>query len=126
MTILPPTTGATPEAFAPPPPAVPAAPPRPAPAAPSPAPAAPSPAPGEPRPAMEVGRDAAALQATLDRFLQDSRTSLRFRVDAEADRVIVTVVDADGQPILQVPSETALRIARSLAATGRGLLDDEA
>jgi uncharacterized FlaG/YvyC family protein len=75
---------------------------------------------------MEVGRDAAALQATLDRFLQDSRTSLRFRVDAEADCVIVTVVDADGQPILQVPSETALRIARSLAATGRGLLDDEA
>ena len=64
--------------------------------------------------------------ATILSILQDSRTSLRFRIDRDTDRVVVTVLDAHGQPILQIPSETALRIARSLAATGRGLLDDEA
>ncbi|GHE37399.1 flagellar protein FlaG [Vulcaniibacterium thermophilum] len=100
-----------------------------APSAPSPAasPAAPRQTPAAPAARAEPPSHAPAqLQAELDRFLQDSRTSLRFRIDRDTDRVVVTVLDAHGQPILQIPSETALRIARSLAATGRGLLDDEA
>jgi uncharacterized FlaG/YvyC family protein len=63
-----------------------------------------------------------ALQRQLDQAIADSDTSLRFRVDHDAGRIVVAVLDHQGALILQIPSETALAIARRLAATG-SLLD---
>ena len=67
----------------------------------------------------------AALQKQLDAMLADSDTSLRFRVDDQAHRIVVSVLDHEGALILQIPSEAALAIARRLAVTG-SLLDASA
>ncbi len=72
---------------------------------------------------------ASELQKQIEQALADARvqTNLRFRVDEDANRIVVSVVDADtGETIVQIPDETALAVARRLAATGRGLLDREA
>ena len=69
------------------------------------------------------------LQKQLEQAMADARvqTNLRFRVDEDANRIVVSVVDADtGETIVQIPDETALTVARRLAATGRGLFDQEA
>lgn len=53
--------------------------------------------------------------------------SVRFRVDPDADRVVISVVDADtGDVLRQIPSEEALAIARSLADSGSGIVSDRA
>lgn len=70
-------------------------------------------------------RSSETLQKQLDAMLADSDTSLRFRVDDQANRIVVSVLDHEGDVILQVPSETALSIARRLAVTG-SLLDARA
>lgn len=67
--------------------------------------------------------DAPALQAELDRTLADNRTSLHFRVDQDVQKLVVTVLDAAGETIIQVPSEAALKIARAIADNGSGLID---
>lgn len=72
---------------------------------------------------------AVELQKQLEQALAESRvqTNLRFRVDEDANRIVVSVVDSEtGETIVQIPDETALTVARRLAATGRGLLDREA
>ena len=72
---------------------------------------------------------ASELQKQIEQVLADSRvqTNLRFRVDEDANRIEVSVVDSDtGETIVQIPDEAALAVARRLAATGRGLLDREA
>ncbi len=72
---------------------------------------------------------ASELQKQLEQALADARvqTNLRFRVDEDANRIVVSVVDSDtGETILQIPDEAALAVARRFAATGRGLLDREA
>lgn len=72
---------------------------------------------------------ASELQKQIEQVLADSRvqTNLRFRVDEDANRIVVSVVDSDtGETIVQIPDEAALTVARRLAATGRGLLDQEA
>lgn len=74
-------------------------------------------------------QDASALRQQIEQTLAESRvqTNLRFRVDEEARRIVVSVVDSDtGETIMQIPDEAALNVARRLAATGRGLLDQEA
>lgn len=74
-------------------------------------------------------QDARELQRQLEHAMVEARvqTSLRFRVDEDANRIVVSVVDSDtGETIVQIPDETALTVARRLAATGRGLLDREA
>lgn len=58
------------------------------------------------------------LQQQLDEAIADGNTSLRFRVDRDAGRIVVAVLDHQGALILQIPSETALAIARRLVATG--------
>ena len=63
-----------------------------------------------------------ALQQQLDRILEDADTSLRFRVDAQSRRIVVSVLDGRGEVVMQIPDDTALAIARRLAATG-SLLD---
>ena len=99
---------------------------KPAPLVPSTVPAGVSPLPAPPRAvAPEPPRTSATLQQQLDAMLAESDTSLRFRVDDQAHRVVVSVLDHDGEVILQIPSETALVIARRLALTG-SLLDTRA
>ena len=59
----------------------------------------------------------------LNQYVAGSRTDLQFRIDEEADRVVVSIVDSDsGRVLRQMPSEDALRIARYLDSGGIGLL----
>ncbi|MFC0677085.1 flagellar protein FlaG [Lysobacter korlensis] len=78
-------------------------------------PASEAPPPDALQPAEQSKR---ALQAQIDRVLANTQTTLRFRVDEETDRVVVSVLDRRGEVILQVPNETALTLARRLASTG--------
>ena len=59
------------------------------------------------------------LEAALDDLAAraaESGASLDFRIDEDSGRVVVSVVDrSDGTVLRQMPSEEALRIARSLA-----------
>ncbi len=69
------------------------------------------------------------LQKQIEAALAESRvqTNLKFRVDEDLHRVVVSVVDSDtGETILQIPNDTALAIARRLADSGTGLLDQQA
>jgi hypothetical protein len=53
-----------------------------------------------------------------------AHTGLRFRLDQDAGRVVVSIIDSESGSVLrQIPSEAALRVARSLAHSGRSLLD---
>jgi flagellar protein FlaG len=97
------------------------------PGAPAPAPATP-PAPPAP-PAVQVvdpREKASRIAAELERIAPPN-ASLRFRVDPEAGRVVVSVVDAEtGDVLRQIPSEEALAIAQSLADTGSGIVKTQA
>ncbi len=67
-----------------------------------------------------------ALQRQLEALVEPTRTRLRFKVEEDLGQVAVSVIDErTGDVILQVPSETALRIARRLREHGR-LLDERA
>lgn len=60
-------------------------------------------------------RELEAATEQIERFVRTSGRSLRFRVDDDSGRVVVSVRDADtGDLIRQIPSEAALRIARAL------------
>jgi flagellar protein FlaG len=83
-------------------------------------PAADEPAPVETVPTPVRTRE--ALQRQIDRVLENADTSLRFRVDDELGRIVVSVIDGRGDVVMQVPDETALAIARRLARDGQ-LLD---
>jgi len=66
------------------------------------------------------------IAAELARAVPSS-SSLRFRVDPDAGRIVVSVVDAaTGDLLRQIPSEDALAMAKSLAATGSGIVSDRA
>lgn len=71
-----------------------------------------------------------ALQAAvseLNQYVGRSRTDLHFKIDDEAGRVVVSIVDAEsGQVLRQMPSEEALRIARYLEGSNTGLLSQQA
>lgn len=64
----------------------------------------------------------------LNRYVAGSRTDLQFRIDEEAGRVVVSIVDSDsGRVLRQMPSEDALRIARYLdGGGGAGLVRQHA
>jgi flagellar protein FlaG len=66
-----------------------------------------------------------ALEA-IDRYLAENRSGLEFRVDKDLGRVIVSIVDADGKVLRQIPGEEALRLARLLAKDRNGLIDARA
>lgn len=67
-----------------------------------------------------------ALQRQLEALVEPTRTRLRFKVEEDLGQVAVSVIDErTGEVILQVPSETALRLARRLREHG-GLLDERA
>lgn len=77
--------------------------------------------------AERTPQDRAALQQALDATLQDVQTSLRFRVDDDVNRVVVSVVDqGSGDVIYQIPSEVALQIAKRMAELGSGMINESA
>lgn len=76
-----------------------------------------------PEPAAPKSRE--ALQQNLDQVLAESDTSLRFKVDDDSGRIVVSVVDNAGEVVMQIPDEAALNVARRLALTG-SLLDYKA
>lgn len=71
-----------------------------------------------PETASEKPAAADALQEQIDRVLAEADTSLRFRVDEEARRVVVSVLDGAGEVVMQIPDEAALAVARHLARHG--------
>jgi flagellar protein FlaG len=81
----------------------------------------------EPPPVSYDPRERASrVVAELER-LAPPNASLRFRVDAESQQIVVSVVDAEtGDVLRQIPSEEALAIAKSLAETGTGIVSDKA
>ncbi|MFC7300895.1 flagellar protein FlaG [Cognatiluteimonas weifangensis] len=102
------------------------------PAAPTPtrgaAPGAPAtpPAPATGTTARPQARDARQLQHQFDELLATTSTRLHFRVIEDLGTVAISIIDErTGEVLRQVPSETALRIARRLRAGG-GLLDERA
>lgn len=67
------------------------------------------------------------LQRQLDEVMKDVQTSLRFRVDDDSNRVVVSIVDqASGDVIQQIPSEVSLRIAQRMAELGSGMINESA
>lgn len=60
----------------------------------------------------------------LSEHAAQSKAELRFRVDDDAGRVVVSIVDAaSGDVLLQIPSEEALRISRMLRHRDGGLIE---
>jgi flagellar protein FlaG len=88
--------------------------------------AAPAPALPAPVEVIDPREKASRVAAELERIAPPN-ASLRFRVDPEASRVVVSVVDAEtGDVLRQIPSEEALAIAQSLADTGSGIVNTQA
>ena len=80
-------------------------------------------------PNQEPDTEQALSQAVeeLNRYVAGSRTDLRFAVDHEAGKVIVSIVDSEsGQVLRQMPSVEAMRIARYLEHDRLGLIRQSA
>lgn len=69
--------------------------------------------------AIPAATDAGTLSQALEAIVERAQTQgaeLDFRVDEDSGRLIVSLVDRrDGTVLRQMPSEEALRIARTLA-----------
>ncbi len=67
---------------------------------------------------------ALAVAERIRRYLRESGRELDFHVDADTNRMVVTVRDKEtGEIIRQIPSEEILRIARSLPSSIERLVD---
>lgn len=93
-------------------------------------PVATKPATADPVKAAAQAQDPAALadavKALNDRFAAQN-TDLKFSVDKASGQTVVRVVDAkDGKVLRQIPTEDALRIARSLSGHPGSLIEDVA
>ncbi|MGY4526374.1 flagellar protein FlaG [Pseudomonas sp. TE21394] len=65
--------------------------------------------------------------AEIEKFLKASQRNLEFSTDEESGKIVVKVIATDsGQVIRQLPSEEALRIARSLSDANSVLFDAKA
>jgi flagellar protein FlaG len=82
--------------------------------------------PDAPPPAADSAQLHAALES-INRHLRESSQNLRFTMDKETGEVIVRVVDTEtDQVILQIPSEEALAISRSIEKLQGMLLHQKA
>lgn len=60
----------------------------------------------------------------IEKFLKASQRNLEFSTDEESGKIVVKVIASDsGELIRQLPSEEALRIARSLSDVNSVLFD---
>lgn len=67
-----------------------------------------------------------AVKALNDRFASQN-TDLKFSVDKTSGQTVVRIVDSkDGKVLRQIPTEDALRIARTLSGNPGSLLEDVA
>ncbi|EJN35003.1 flagellar protein FlaG [Pseudomonas sp. GM84] len=77
--------------------------------------------------AAEKGTDAEKVKSAvseIEKFLSSSRRNLEFTTDEESGKVVVKVIASEtGELIRQLPSEEALRIARSLSDVNSLLFD---
>ncbi len=68
--------------------------------------------------ATDIAAQPAQLAQAVDDLNQrfkDSRTDLRFSIDEDSGRTVVSVVDAqDGTVLRQMPTEEALRVSKAL------------
>jgi len=81
----------------------------------------------EPSAPADDARSLHAVAEQIDTFLRSNGRQLQFSVDADSGRTVITVRDPDsGAVVRQIPSEEALRLARSLGDSGVALLDIQA
>lgn len=75
----------------------------------------------------EVGeklrRTTEAVAAQLQEYLRSNSQELEFHVDANTETTVITVRDAAGEVVRQIPNEDMLRIQRFLTAQSGTLLD---
>ena len=67
-----------------------------------------------------------ALRAAVEQietYLKGSERSLQFKVDSTTGVTVITVKDANGEVIRQIPNDEVLRLARSLGAGAKSLMD---
>ena len=74
--------------------------------------------------AQEVRRQLQEVAEQLNHQMANNKRDLSFSVDDQADKIVVTVKNAKGDVVRQIPDETALRVAHNLA-DAKGLLKDE-
>jgi hypothetical protein len=55
-----------------------------------------------------------AAQSLDANIIKGRDSSLQFRIDQDYDRLVVTLLDADGKTVRQIPSELILKIAQRL------------
>lgn len=67
-----------------------------------------------------------ALRAAVEQietYLKGSERSLQFKVDGATGVTVITVKDANGEVIRQIPNDEVLRLARSLGGGAKSLLN---
>lgn len=75
----------------------------------------------------EPPRSLQAVAEQIETYLRANGRELRFSVDAESGRTVITVRDPEsGAVVRQIPSEEALRLARSLGDRPGAILDLQA
>lgn len=73
---------------------------------------------------QEVRRQMQEAADQLNRQMASNKRDLSFSVDDKADKIVLTVKNASGEVVRQIPDETALRVAHNLV-DAKGLLRDE-
>lgn len=80
----------------------------------------------EPVPVRDLAHTVRVVAEQLREYLQSTERDLEFSVDSAADTTVITVRDASGEVIRQIPSEEALRLMRRLNAESGTLINETA
>lgn len=80
----------------------------------------------EPPPVRDVAHTVRVVAEQLREYLKSSERDLEFSVDSAADTTVITVRDANGEVIRQIPNEEALRLMRRLNAESGTFIDETA
>jgi len=60
-----------------------------------------------------------AARSVLERHFTSDSTRLQFRIDADSEQLVVSLIDSDSGDVLrQIPSEEVLKLARALKSGG--------
>ena len=79
-----------------------------------------TPAPQAPQPAPELPKiDISRAIHNINTFLQENARGLRFQVDKDSGRTVITVINpVNGEVVRQIPPQEVLNIARELRLSG--------
>lgn len=81
----------------------------------------------EARPHPQKSRAVERAAAEIATRVSESNTALRFRLDKDSGRIVVTVVDSsDGTVLRQIPAEEVMRIAKALDRFRANLIEETA